>query len=85
MKGRRVSLALGLFTLALFGCAKPAQLGGLGVFNPNGLEGRMALAGRVKAPVAAAPEKHPLADIESRDQATRSPSGPGRNGHGSAK
>jgi len=26
------------------GCAKPAQLGGLGVFNPNGFEGRMALA-----------------------------------------
>jgi hypothetical protein len=28
-------------------CAEPAQLGGLGVFRPQGFEGRMALANRV--------------------------------------
>jgi hypothetical protein len=26
---------------------KPAQTGGLGVFNPNGFEGRVALAGKL--------------------------------------
>ena len=73
MKGCRVPLTLGLLLLLLFGCAKPAQLGGLGVFNPNGLEGRMALASRVKPPIVPVPEKNPLAGVESRDQVTRSP------------
>jgi hypothetical protein len=39
--------AVWLLILPLCGCAKPQQLGGLGALNPNGLEGRMALAGRV--------------------------------------
>lgn len=37
-------------------CAQPAQLGGLGVFNPRGFEGRMALAGRLHA-APASPER----------------------------
>lgn len=28
------------------GCERPVQRGGLGVFNPRGLEGRVALAGQ---------------------------------------
>lgn len=31
------------------GCAKPVQSGGLGVFNPVGFEGRIALAGEYSA------------------------------------
>lgn len=43
-----IAQALGLLALvaAVPGCAKPAQLGGLGVFNPRGFEGRVALAGQ---------------------------------------
>ena len=37
---------LWLLLLALAGCAAPAQRGGMGVFNPKGLEGRIALASR---------------------------------------
>ncbi len=73
MNGGRVPLALGLLLRALTGCAEPAQLGGLGVFNPNGLEGRMALASRVKAPSAVAPERDPLAGVGSRDRVGRNP------------
>jgi hypothetical protein len=40
-------LVVALVTTA--GCAKPVQSGGLGVFNPAGFEGRMALAGAYSA------------------------------------
>lgn len=40
----RVMLAL-VALVVTTSCAKPAQLGGLGVFNPQGFAGRMALAG----------------------------------------
>ncbi|MGE5786795.1 MAG: hypothetical protein ACM3ZE_19535 [Myxococcales bacterium] len=43
----RVHFALLCVLWLVGGCAEPAQLGGLGVFNPNGLAGRMTLAGRV--------------------------------------
>jgi hypothetical protein len=36
-----------LLALSAASCAEPAQLGGLGVFNPNGVNGRMQLASRV--------------------------------------
>jgi hypothetical protein len=38
-----------LLALAAAACVEPAQLGGLGVFNPNGVSGRMQLASRVDA------------------------------------
>jgi hypothetical protein len=43
---------LGLVVLTS-SCAKPQQLGGLGVFNPNGFEGRMALVGELGTTQAA--------------------------------
>lgn len=46
---------------ALAGCAEPAQLGGLGVFNPSGFAGRMALASRVKATPSGETEALPSA------------------------
>lgn len=55
-------VALGLL-LGLLGCSKPAQLGGLGVFNPRGLEGRLALADRVNGSAAKPePSSEPTAD-----------------------
>jgi hypothetical protein len=41
-------LSLGCCSALLaLGCVEPMQLGGLGVFNPNGVNGRMQLASRV--------------------------------------
>jgi hypothetical protein len=71
VKGRRASSALGLLLLTLSGCAKPAQLGGLGVFNPKGLEGRMALARKLKAPAVVAAEQSPSAGVQGNDQRER--------------
>jgi hypothetical protein len=42
-------IAVGIL-LPTMGCAPPAQLGGLGVFNPRGFEGRLALTDRLRAP-----------------------------------
>lgn len=50
----RVFVALLCVQWLVCGCAEPAQLGGLGVLNPNGLAGRMALAGRVNGAAAEA-------------------------------
>jgi hypothetical protein len=49
---RSIELVLAGFALTLLGCAEPAQLGGLGVLNPSGFAGRMALAGRVNGSAA---------------------------------
>lgn len=40
-------LLLLVLAAAPTGCGKPVQSGGLGVFNPNGFEGRVALAGKL--------------------------------------
>lgn len=56
-----------LLPLALAGCAAPAQRGGLGVFNPNGFEGRMALASRANG--------HALGGTVSYSEVTK-PDGP---------
>jgi hypothetical protein len=37
----------------VWGCAEPLQSGGLGVINPNGLDGRLALVNRVRGSTAA--------------------------------
>jgi hypothetical protein len=41
---RTAALLLWLAT----GCAEPAQLGGLGIFDPSGFEGRFTLASRIR-------------------------------------
>jgi hypothetical protein len=48
---RFFALALGIACATA--CAKPAQLGGLGVFNPRGLEGRIAMSNRVNRATSA--------------------------------
>ena len=52
MKPSAVIWAVWLLVLLQSGCAEPAQLGGLGVFNPRGLSGRMAIANRVNGSAA---------------------------------
>jgi hypothetical protein len=47
MRGGVANLMVWILLLVAVSCAKPAQSGGLGVFNPRGLEGRLALANRV--------------------------------------
>lgn len=42
----------GSFGVLLVGCMEPNQMGGLGVFNPSGFAGRLALASRVNGSAA---------------------------------
>jgi len=57
-----VAVAIGSISI---GCAEPVQRGGLGVFNPRGLEGRLALANRATGEHQARPEAAPTAAAKS--------------------
>ena len=46
---RALFLVLSVAFLCLPGCTQPVQRGGLGVFNPQGFQGRVALVGQYVA------------------------------------
>jgi hypothetical protein len=46
---RALVLVLSVAFMCLPGCAPPVQRGGLGVFNPQGFQGRVTLVGQYVA------------------------------------
>ena len=73
MKLTTVTWVVWLLLLLAFGCAEPAQLGGLGVFRPQGFEGRMALASRVHGPATPGASKERPGVAPTTDAAAKRP------------